>query len=255
MRIIDDKGKLFGRINIIDFMVILFLVCSAVMFYSAYKVINKKPPLLIPENHIRDDLGQKQKKNYVTLDSLNFTFTKLNPEISKGISIGDKEQDENGEVIGEIISLSNPETFIHKINTGQAEEKIVNDPNLQEIKAVLTLKVEPRGSEVYYKDRRVWKNSPIIFKTDKYEIEAVYTPEEEQPVAQSSQKMSLHKQEIDLLEQKANSLCQRIDALNQKVAPLEQQVKYTEQGIAPLGQERNNEVEPEIEGRKRRSIF
>ena len=46
MNIIDDKGRLFGKINIIDFMVLLFILCLMPMFYFGYKIFNRKPKLL-----------------------------------------------------------------------------------------------------------------------------------------------------------------------------------------------------------------
>jgi len=42
MKIIDEKGRLFRRINVIDFLVILFLLCLAPMFYFGYKIFNKR---------------------------------------------------------------------------------------------------------------------------------------------------------------------------------------------------------------------
>ena len=44
MRIIDDKGRLFGKINIIDALVILFVLCLMPMFYFGYKIFNRAQP-------------------------------------------------------------------------------------------------------------------------------------------------------------------------------------------------------------------
>ena len=52
MRIIDDKGMLFSRINIIDFLVLLFILCLTPMFYFGWKIMTKptvvveKPPTI-----------------------------------------------------------------------------------------------------------------------------------------------------------------------------------------------------------------
>ena len=43
MRIIDEKGRLFGKINVIDFLVILFLISLTPMFYYGYKIFNAPP--------------------------------------------------------------------------------------------------------------------------------------------------------------------------------------------------------------------
>ncbi|MBM3251224.1 MAG: DUF4330 domain-containing protein [Candidatus Omnitrophica bacterium] len=38
MKIIDEQGKLFGKINVIDFLVIIFLIFLARIFYYGYKL-------------------------------------------------------------------------------------------------------------------------------------------------------------------------------------------------------------------------
>lgn len=44
MKIIDEKGRLFGKINVIYFLVILFLISLTPMFYYGYKIFNAPPP-------------------------------------------------------------------------------------------------------------------------------------------------------------------------------------------------------------------
>lgn len=45
MKIIDEKGRLFGKINLIDFMVIVFFLCLTPMFWFGYKIFTKAPTL------------------------------------------------------------------------------------------------------------------------------------------------------------------------------------------------------------------
>lgn len=45
-RIIDDKGKIFGKINIIDFLVFLVVFCLMPIFYFGYKIMTKEPELI-----------------------------------------------------------------------------------------------------------------------------------------------------------------------------------------------------------------
>ena len=84
MKIIDEKGRLCGKINVIDFLAILFLFCLTPIFYLWYKISqhNQKPILDEPKASTDVDLYCK--------------FIKVNPEIPKLIAIGDKEIDENG---------------------------------------------------------------------------------------------------------------------------------------------------------------
>ena len=41
MRIIDEKGRIFGKINIIDFLAVVFLLCLIPMFYFGFRVRSK----------------------------------------------------------------------------------------------------------------------------------------------------------------------------------------------------------------------
>jgi len=42
MKIIDNTGRIFGRLNIIDAMVLLFLLCLTPMFYFGYKIMTRE---------------------------------------------------------------------------------------------------------------------------------------------------------------------------------------------------------------------
>lgn len=44
MKIIDDKGMFFGKINIIDFLVLLFILCFLPMLWYGWKIYNRPPP-------------------------------------------------------------------------------------------------------------------------------------------------------------------------------------------------------------------
>lgn len=51
--LIDEKGRLFGKINIIDFTVGLFLLCLLPMFWFGYKLMTKPlPPPPAPKTTI-----------------------------------------------------------------------------------------------------------------------------------------------------------------------------------------------------------
>ena len=50
MKIIDERGMLFGKVNIIDFIVVLFLLCLTPMVYFGYKIMQKEPQALKQAN-------------------------------------------------------------------------------------------------------------------------------------------------------------------------------------------------------------
>ena len=52
MKVIDEKGRLFGKINLIDFSIILILICSLPVFYATTKMIDKTSKLAPQEENL-----------------------------------------------------------------------------------------------------------------------------------------------------------------------------------------------------------
>lgn len=42
MKIIDEKGRIFGKVNMIDLLVILIILSAIPITYSAFKLLNKQ---------------------------------------------------------------------------------------------------------------------------------------------------------------------------------------------------------------------
>ena len=160
MRIIDEKGRLFGKINLIDFLVILLLLFLMPVFYFGYKLVNKKPVI------------ESLKKEFIEIET-DCTLIKLEPEVLKVISIGDKEQDESGQVIGEIISLGQSEPYRYEFDIGGEQKITEEDPVLKQVEARLKLMAEVKEDKPYYKDREIRVGLPFEFKTDKYTLNAI----------------------------------------------------------------------------------
>ncbi len=59
MKIVDEKGRLFGKINVIDFLVVLFLACLIAMFYFGYITINKRR---VADTTSKQSIVNEQKK-------------------------------------------------------------------------------------------------------------------------------------------------------------------------------------------------
>jgi predicted protein tyrosine phosphatase len=166
MAVIDEKGRLFGKINIIDFLVIVFLLCLVPMFYFGYKVSTTKPVIVSPERELIEIKA-------------NCRLIKLKPEVLKLISVGDKELDENGQVIGEIISLGESVPYSYEFNIGRGQKIIKQDPILKQMEARLKLKAEVKQDNLYYKDKPIKIDSPLEFVTNKYSFEATPLKEEQ----------------------------------------------------------------------------
>lgn len=156
MSIIDRKGRLFGKINVIDFLVILLLVCILPVFYFGYKITNR-PAVNIPE---RKTVEIKTKCRIIEIPQ----------EIAKSILVNDKELDETGQVIGEIIFLGQVKPYTYEFGIGNGEKIIKTDEQLKQIEADLNLKAEIKGDQIYYKNKLIRIDLPLEFKTNKYEL-------------------------------------------------------------------------------------
>lgn len=157
MKIIDEKGRLFGKINVIDFLVILFLLTLMPMFYFGYKIFQKKPV---------------EPKVYTEIE-INCKFIKVKPEVFKLIAIGDKEIDNEGRQIGEIIWIGKPQPFNNIFVIGSEEKIIIEDPVLKQLPVKLKLTAEVKDSNVYYNDQQITVNLPFKFKSNKYIVQAI----------------------------------------------------------------------------------
>lgn len=49
MKIIDERGRLFGKINVIDLLAILFLASLVPMFNFGYRISHQNPKIAVQE--------------------------------------------------------------------------------------------------------------------------------------------------------------------------------------------------------------
>ena len=165
MKIIDEKGRFFKKINILDLLLILFFLCLAPALYLGFKLANNAP--------VTDSVD----KEFIEIEAYT-KIVKLNPEILELISVGDKEFDKNMQVIGEIISLGQSTPYKHEYDLGGNQKIDKEDHTLKQIKAKLKLKAEIIEARLYYKDREIKINSYLNFKTGEYNCVAIPIEEE-----------------------------------------------------------------------------
>lgn len=132
--IIDEKGKLFGKINVIDLLVILFFVALIPMFYYGYKIFNRPMPVI---TSIEPDEG---------LNSSNIRV------LIKGDNFNDKTQVKVGSVLLEINNIQKNEitAFVPKgFQKGAYDVVVTNPGNLLTILSKgFTVKTLPEISSV-----------------------------------------------------------------------------------------------------------
>jgi len=161
MKIIDGKGMLFGKINIIDFLVVLFLLCLTPMFYFGIDVAKKS---VIPKQKIY------MSRQMIEIPCM---IVRLQPEIAELIKVGDKEVEKNGEIIGEIISVRQIEPLKYIFDIKEGKVFIKEDKKLKEVSVVLRLVVDTEEERIYYKNERLVLGSLFIFNTNKYTVEVI----------------------------------------------------------------------------------
>ncbi|MFH1492241.1 MAG: DUF4330 family protein [Candidatus Omnitrophota bacterium] len=153
MKILDEKGKLFGKINVIDFSVIFLLIFLLPISYFAYKVYTKEYKMW----------GESVEADFHCL------FVMLEPEVAKSLSVGDAEFDKDGKPIAQIISLEEIKPYFYEIKLSEEEAITIKDSNLKQISAKLRLRAETRlDGNLYYKNSRLFSNPFFEFNTDKY---------------------------------------------------------------------------------------
>ena len=168
MKLIDEKGKLFGKINIIDFLVVLFLLCILPLGYFGYKILTKEPEVTRGE--------------FIEIEG-DYQFIKVRPELLSHISVGDKELGPDGEVIGEIVGLGQSEPYKYKFDIGGGQAIVKETADLRQLKVRLRLKAAVQGSSLYYNNRVIKVGSPLEFKTSSFILTAVpFIPLEKEKV-------------------------------------------------------------------------
>jgi len=160
LKIIDEKGRLFGKINIIDFTVIFLACCLIPMFYFGYKILKK--PSGIPEI----------KKEYTDI-TVHCQFVKVPSAILPQISEGDKELDETGKIIGEITKTGEVTPYVENFDIGAGNYVDRRNPDFKNLKTKIKLHVEIKNNALFYKDKKIYQNSEIEFKTVKYVLTGV----------------------------------------------------------------------------------
>lgn len=165
MTIIDEKGMLFEKINVIDFMVIVFLLSLIPMLYFGYKIFNDRTSV---------DAGQKHQEN-TAKEFLGIRiaarFVKLKPGILGIISAGDKEKDNDGNVVGKIVTIGGFNSYEREIELGTQKKLINKDSVLKQADVVLDINAQLREKNIYYKDKQIVENGILAFSTEKYSVE------------------------------------------------------------------------------------
>lgn len=157
MKVIDDKGRLFGKINVIDFIALFFLLCLVPMLYFGNKIFNKN---IVP-------VKGEPSKNFEEMD-IDCVFIKLEAGIAQSISIGDKQVNDVGDVIAEVVGLDAVEPYVYEFDLGEGHTIIKESSDLKQRKAKIKLKALVEDKALYFNAKAVKLQSPLEFITSGY---------------------------------------------------------------------------------------
>lgn len=157
MKIIDEKGRLFGKINIIDFTIIIFLLGFVPLFYFWYKISNKP----LPPQH-------RNEWHEVTVK-----FSGLIPELAFLIKEGDYEIDsESKTIIAKVKDIleSTPMKSVVRVNYGMYLRMDSNPFSSDVILRLGLLFKKTADGEMLYKEKPLRIGENLVFKTSNYAI-------------------------------------------------------------------------------------
>lgn len=216
MKIIDQKGRLLGKINVIDFLAIIFFLSFVPMFYFGYKNLHKKPSDPAAQN------VESQKKEFIQT-KLSFVFKKVLPQVLSLISSGDKEIGKDKETMGEILSLGEVRPYNYEVVIGSSK-KVIVDSVYKDLPVTLRIKAELRQNNLYYKDRQINENSTIDFVTDRYKVDALYAStlvESNNHPEDLSDSIKRIQQKQKEMEYALSILLNKLDFLDNKIGSME----------------------------------
>lgn len=153
MKLINDKGKIFGLINIVDLIVLLLIV--AVVGAAGYRAVSPKVNAPVE--------GEGEKYCYVTLYGSTVV-----PEAAEKLQPGDKLVANNEFTDGEIVSVDmSPAAYVGVDDQGKAVYS--EHPMWKDITVVVKEKIDPSDVILKVGNQEVRVNYTYILKTQQFE--------------------------------------------------------------------------------------
>lgn len=159
--IIDAKGRLFGKVNVVDLFVVIVLLALIPVLYFGYKAITEEKEKVA-----------EVKREFIDME-IPCKLVKLAPDTLRDISVGDKEVNKDGKTIAQIVSMGEPATYEYVFDIGEEDPFVLKKTLMKFLPVKLRLRAEVKGKNIYYKDIRVANEQPFEFETAKYTAEVV----------------------------------------------------------------------------------
>jgi hypothetical protein len=154
---IDEKGRIFGKLNIIDFIfVVLLLSVIPVIYYGNRLTAIKKP-------------AEKKYEKVIT----EIKFLKIMPELASVVMEGDIDKDPEGKTAGVLKKIISSKNSRFAAMGNNEQVVIMEDPTTRDIQASFELKCTNNNGELDFEGYPVKIGSNIVFTTDLYSMQGV----------------------------------------------------------------------------------
>ena len=150
---IDQKGKIFGLINVIDFIVILLLLSFVALIFIGYRVVSK------PENAA-----------YKKWINVQIKLVEIEPELVDVINVGDVEKDLSKMTIGKLTAISSVKVSKVWVIVDNQKLSTIDHPTKRDVIISAEILCTRKDGVWYYKSAPVKINNMIMFETELYNL-------------------------------------------------------------------------------------
>lgn len=156
MKLIDDKGRLFGKINLVDLVVLLLVVAIAAA--AVYRLTSTRVNV-----GGQNPVTAQNQYCYVTLYS-----SLVVPEISQQLNVGDKLVANNKFTDAEIVSIDEkPAAYV--ATNSQGEAVLSEHPIWKDLTVVVREKIDPTNVIIKVGNQEARVGYSYILKTQTVE--------------------------------------------------------------------------------------
>ena len=157
MSIIDDKGRVFGKVNIIDFIFIVLLISALPVFYYGSRLAASKKPVEVKKVKVE----------------VKIRFSRVVPELISVIKEGDADKDPRGSVVG-VLKKVDDSRQAGFVGLGKNDEVVVApDPTALEITATFDLTCSYKDGVLDYRGYQIKIGNNVVFSTDLYSMQGL----------------------------------------------------------------------------------
>jgi len=171
MKLIDQKGRVLGLINVIDLSVILVLISFLSVVFLGYKVMQRQQKI----DDTNKAMIRQQEIDGKKWVLIQIKLSELDPEFSKVILKGDTEKDSSGKTIGELVAIASSSPSKVWVIVDNKMLSAIDHPLRKDIIVDANILCTKRDGSLYYKDSSVKIGNTIQFTTDLYHFSGLIT--------------------------------------------------------------------------------